>query len=145
MNEDHKLDIYYFEGTVVFNNLTKPNKFNKYDLTIAIDDANLDIYNQSGIQSKPKYDEKYKQTTVTFGKPAEKQVGKIITAVEPPKVMDGNQDDMDATLVDRGSKVICKVIVYETPKGVGSRLSSVMVVELKKKPEVHNATSYAPF
>lgn len=143
--DNNKLDIYYFEGTVVFQNLTKPNKFNKYDLTIAMDDANLDIYNQSGIQSKPKHDEKYNQTTVTFGKPAEKTVGKVITPVEPPKVMDGKQDELDPTLVDRGSKVVCKVIVYETPKGIGSRLSSVMVTELKKKPEVHNATGFAPF
>jgi len=143
---DQQMDIYYIEGTLVFQNLAKPSdKYGRYDITIAVDDANLDVYNQSGMQGKPKYDDKYKQTTVAFGKPGEKKVGNIITPTEPPACLDAKQDNLDPIVVDRGSKVVCKVIVYDTPKGKGHRLSSVMVTDLVKKPEVHNGTKFAPF
>lgn len=146
MSNNNDLSIWYFGGDVVFSNLKTPDeKYKMYSVTIAVTDAVLQEFKQSGIQTTVRTDSRTGKSLISFRRPSKKLVNDVMQAVEAPGVIDSSKNSLDADLVAAGSKVVVKVLVYKTMKGIGHRLQTVMVTELQSKPTVHTHDDYAPF
>lgn len=146
MSNENNLNIWYFEGDLVFSNLSVPDEqYKMYGLTIAVDEKNYSLFVDSGIQTKVRTDSRTNQKLISFKRPSKKLVNDTMQAVDPPVVLNSDKEQISGSTVDRGSTVVAKVLVYKTLKGVGHRLQSVMVTKIKEKPTVHNSTDYAPF
>jgi hypothetical protein len=124
---------FYFSGIAEWAKLTKPDtKFNAegiYSLDLFLDDISWDKFRESGVQLKVK--EKNGQQFVTFKRPHKKLIKGEVVELGRPVILD--QDDIELEeppLVGNGSRVTCKVSVYDTAKGKGSTLEKVRIDEL---------------
>ena len=118
-------NFYYFKGIVKFASLSRFDQYGKYSLSIVLDTGDIPKYNQSGIQRELKITDD--GPVVTFArKPF--TVGKDKKPIElgAPKVLDKNGQETDY-FVMQGQPVVCKVRTYDTVKGVGCSLESVLL------------------
>lgn len=125
-------EVYYFSGVVDFANITKLDKFGKYNVQLLISNDDLAKYHKSGIQRAIKQTDK--GNLVTFvRKPfiLDKKTNKPID-LGSPKIVDKNGEETDY-FVNGGMKVVCKVVTYMTDKGVGHSLESIMLTEKEGK------------
>ena len=117
----------YFEGPCAWAQLQKTDKFGNYSIQLYLDPDNLALYTKQGLAAEVKEDERGK--FVRFKRvPVRVKNGKPIE-FGAPRVF--NRDGQPITeLIGNGSKVICKVTIYDTPKGRSSTLEAVQVSEL---------------
>ena len=120
--------IYYFSGKVKFVKIKELDMYDRWSLTLDMDPNDLPKFTQSGIQKGIKKDDN--QNLVTFTRKPEYKVKKTgeVVKVEAPVVKDMNGNPTNR-YVRNGDKVVVKVSVYDTIKGKGSGLESIMLTE----------------
>lgn len=136
----------YFEGPCAWAQLHKTDKYDNYSIQLYLDPDGLALYTKLGIQSAVKEDDKgkfvrFKRTPVKIVKQKPVDFGK-------PSIFDRDGNPLkEGTLIGNGSKVICKVRVYDTAKGVGCTLEAVQVVDLIEYQKTESAVSddFKPF
>lgn len=126
--------IAYFSGTARWCYLRKPDKkYGLYSINLYPSDEDLKrLAKDYKGAIKIKEDNEGKKFVV-FRRPDSKvtAAGKKLV-FGPPDVLDPNGDPLDeAEMVGNGSKVIVKVIAYETARGRAMRLDAVKVTELE--------------
>lgn len=136
----------YLTGTCKWAKVHKPDeKYNKYSIDLYVDDKNRDIIVQSGSQATVKHDAdgqyvRIRRNPFSLVKGELKDWG-------PPTVLDHDGKPLTSN-VGNGSKVTCKVVVYDTIKGKGTRLEGIRVdelVEYNKDGDVLVAENVTPF
>lgn len=122
---------YTYKGTAKWAKLFKPDeKYGSYSIVLYPDKASLKQYIKVGHQGAVREDEDGK--FVTFRRKPQVLTKKgTVWELGPPKVLDENGEDLDK-LVGNGSEVEVTVETYDTPKGLGTRLATVKVNELKE-------------
>lgn len=125
----------YFTGTAKWAMLKKTDKAfgnERWKINVYLDGESMEKYHNSGIQSKVRVDEDGEY--VVFKREVEKvfntKEGKRIETFKAPAVLDADGATRLDKLVGNGSEVTCKVEIYDTPKGKGSRLVGVRVDRL---------------
>lgn len=116
---------YTFEGQCKWAKLQEPDeKFGDFRLDLHLDEANLAEYRKAGSQGRVK-DDNY----VTFRRPNKRLTAKgDLMEFGKPTVTD-QAGNAFTELIGNGSKVRINVSVYDTTKGPGTRLNSVVVLE----------------
>ena len=133
---------YYFSGTANWAHLYKPDdKYKNWKIDLILDDKGLETFRKSellleikeGDVKNPKTGKitHFEGPTITLRRPQEKLIKGEKVAFDPPTVLDEHGEPFkEQTLIGNGSKVTCKVIVYDTMKGPGHRLEAVRVDHL---------------
>lgn len=115
-------------GTVKWAKVRKPDdKYNNWTVNFYPDERSWRIFQDSGLQIRPKEDEDGK--FVIFRRPAEKLIKSELVKFEPPKVWDANNQAFDG-IIGNGSSATVKVAVYDTVKGKGHRWEAIRVDKL---------------
>ena len=142
---------YYFTGKCQWAKVYKgqeDQRYQNFGLDVELDEKNLAIYKESGIQTHLQVSGEKSQTGreitwcdgrkgvtfVKFKRPVSKLIKGQLVNYGPPSVLDKDNQPFDKP-IGNGSSVTCKVVVYDTAKGKGSRLETVRVdewVEYKK-------------
>lgn len=115
-------------GTVKWAKVRKPDdKYNNWTVNFYPDDRSWKIFQDSGLQIRPKEDEDGK--FVIFRRPAEKVIKSELVKFNPPKVWDASNQPFDG-IIGNGSSATVKVAVYDTVKGKGHRWEAIRVDKL---------------
>lgn len=148
--------LYEFEGIGKWFKIYEPDEFRgskRWSVNLYMDEANMNLYKRSGIQTTPKEDED--GVFVTFRRDTEKKIGKDYVEFTPPFIyQDGKtlvgyynsegrpiyqQNVKEAeevikkgenVLIGNGSTIKVRVEVYDTQMGKGSRLRSIEIVDM---------------
>ena len=110
-----------FSGKCKWPRLQNPDEYGKYQITLYLDDEGWVRFDQSGIQSVPKEDDKGRH--VTFRRPTQSLIKGETVEWGPPEVV----GVPEGALLGNDSDVTIEVVVYDTIKGKGSRLNKVTV------------------
>lgn len=133
---------YYFSGICEW--LKKDDEYRKHSLDLYMDDASWNKFENSGAQLKRR--EKNGRRFVSFGRPFEKMIKGEVKLLGPPLTINENGDPVELKKIGNGSKVTCKVNVYDTPKGKGTELVAIRVDELVEyNPVQVDETEESPF
>ncbi len=121
--------IYFFSGTCKWAKIHQPDtKFGeKYLIDLYLDPASLDLFQKSGSRSKVRQDEDGTFIKFSRNRWQKDKEGKDMD-MGPPDVLSHDNKPFDK-LVGNGSKVTCKVEVYDSKYGKGTRLAAVRVDE----------------
>ena len=122
-------------GTAGWAHLGSPGKFGNYTVDMYLDEDSWDKFEAVGLQLKPKEGDNGK--FVTFRRPPQQQLmsGKVIEH-GAPKIVDAEGVDFEEpSRIWQGSKLTCRLVVYDTLKGKGHRLEAVRVEELAEREE----------
>jgi len=118
----------YLKGTCKWAKMAKPDpKYNNYTINLYPDAASVALWKQSEAQTAFKTDED--GDYLVLRRPDFKLMGKEIVTYGPPEVLSKDNKEF-SDLIGNGSEVICKVTVYDTAKGKGTRLEAVRVETL---------------
>lgn len=122
---------YTYTGACKWAKLFKPDeKYGNYTINVYLDKAGLKQYVKVGHQGEVREDEDGKH--VTFRRKPQVLTKKgTIWELGAPVVVDEDNEPLDK-LVGNGSKVEVTVETYDTPKGLGTRLAKVKVLELRE-------------
>lgn len=121
---------YYFSGKAAWAKVFQPDtKYGvKYTIDVLLDDASLDLFRSSGSRVKERKDEKTGEVYIKFSRDEEGfRKGEKVT-FGPPEVL-GPDNKPWTALIGNGSVVTCKVEVYDSAHGKGTRLAAVRVDE----------------
>lgn len=121
---------HYFSGEASwsFTKRTREN-YNKdgqeWCISVDLDDESLAKFKESQLQNRPS------KTTgaYTFKRPCQKLIKTDIVTFDPPVVLDKDNNEISEEIGD-GSKIIVKVVSYDSRGGKGHRLEAIKVVEL---------------
>lgn len=133
---------YTFTGPCKWAKLVSPDeKYNKYGLDMYLDEENMKVFEASGMQLKVKEDEDGK--FVSFRRPVKTLFKDEVKEWGVPKVTMADGSELEE-LVGNGSNVTVEVDVYDTVKGPGHRLNTVVVNELVvyKRPSDTDGPDY---
>lgn len=123
----------YLRGIAKWAKLTTPDpKFKVYTLDLYPDDPSWELYHQTDLELKEREDDEGGKF-IKIRRPVEKLIKGEIVTFGPPKTLVPDGDgvaELGDKLVGNGSRVVAKVVVYDTPKGKGHRLETVLVEEL---------------
>lgn len=121
----------YLKGKVNWAKLNKPDeKYGNYTVDLYPDEASKEAYAKSEAQTAYKTNEDTKEQFLILRRPDVKLVGKELVKYGRPEVLDKDNQPWDMeNLIGNGSVVTCKLTVYDTAKGKGSRLEAVRVEE----------------
>lgn len=122
----------YIRGTFKWCKLVDPDKkFKVWTLDIYPDAPSWDLFHQTGLELKERTDAEG-NLFLKVRRPVEKLVKGEVVQFAAPEVLRKTEDGVEPLphLVGNGSKGVVKVVVYDTPKGRGHRLESVLVEEL---------------
>lgn len=128
-----KSKIYYFQGTAYWAKVFKPDqKYGHYCIDLVLDEDSLARLKECPLDLKIRDDEKGKW--VRFRRKPEATFKGETVELGPPTVLKYNPDQEEKytpfdRLIGNGSKVDCKVTVYETSRGYGHRLEAVAVLD----------------
>jgi len=123
-------DVVYFAGEAKWAKVREPDpKYKNYSIDLKLEGESLDLFDKFGLQLKVRKDENG-DPWVTFRRPVEKLVKGELVQYSPPAVFLGDEIYPAPGLIGNGSKVVVKVIVYDTKKGRGHRLEAVKVTDL---------------
>lgn len=135
---------FYFKGKCKWAKVFRPDMYGNYSIVLYPDKESLEAIRklkEEGLMNNiNKDDDGY---YITLRRPTAKMIRGRMIGFSPPAVLDYNQKDSEGNpipfaqqlTIGNGSDVVVKVIVYNfsSPtgrKGLGSRLESVMVVNL---------------
>lgn len=119
---------HYFKGIAKWAKVHTPDKkYGHYSINVYMDPDNLAAYTKSGIQVAVKEDEEGK--FVTFRRSPKKLIKGELVDFGGPAVFNAEGTPLKED-VGNGSDVTVKVTSFETAKGVGHRLESVLVNNL---------------
>jgi hypothetical protein len=120
----------YVKGKCEWAKLTKPDpKYNNYTINMYLDPESVKVWKESEAQNKTYTNKETNEEYITLRRPDFKLVGKEVMTFGPVEVLD--KDNKPFTdLIGNGSEVTCKVTVYDTAKGKGTRLEAVRVETL---------------
>ncbi len=123
----------YMTGVSGWTHLGQPGKYGNYTVDMYLDDESWEKFDKVGLQLKPKEDDQGKY--VTFRRPPSQQlINGTIIEHGPAKIVDDNGDPFEEpNRIWRGSKLTCRLVVYDTIKGKGHRLEAVRVEELAER------------
>jgi hypothetical protein len=137
---------YYFTGECEWAKLAKPDtKFDAegvYTLDLYMDGPSWEKFQQSGVQLKTR--EKNGRSFVKLKRPVKKLIKGEVKEMGPPVLLDADGEEYhehEKPDIGNGSRVTCKVAVYDTLKGKGHTLEAVRVDDLviyeanKDRPE----------
>lgn len=138
----------YLSGTAMWPKLKTPDtKFDVegvYNLDLILDEASRKKFKEAGIRVEMRETpdgEKF----VKLKRQHKKLIKGDVKTLGPPKVLDSEGNTLaDNILIGNGSKVTCKVAVFDTMKGKGHTLEAVRVDELVVY-EKHDEAEGAPF
>ena len=140
--------ILYVTGKAKWARLNKPDaKFNTYTLDLYLEDDELARFTRSGAQNEVRSGEDGK--FIKLRRPCVKLVKGEARQYGPPEVIDAKGQPVTCD-IGNGSVVTCKLSIYDTVKGKGTRLEAVRVDELVEyipvdTPEVMAADDIVPF
>lgn len=135
---------YLFTGKTKWAKVRKPDEtYDNYQIPVYLDDENMNLFKDSGIQTKIKEDDdgefvtfKRRHSEFNYAKKEQQVNG-------PPEVFlknaDGTYEPWPDGLIGNGSTVTVKVDVYDTRNGKGHRLLSVGVDDLVEYNAVQSA------
>lgn len=126
-----KNKIYYFRGVGKWCKVQTPDKkFGFYTLDLYLDDESLQMFKDSGLGLKLRESED--GLYIKLRREPERLIAGDVVNIGPPKVflLSGDKAEPFDGLIGNGSKIVCKVSVYDGPRGKGHRLESVGVEEL---------------
>ncbi len=119
----------YLSGNSYWAKLKTPDsKYNQWTLQLVLDNKSLKVYHESGMGISLKKNDKG-ETYVNLRRPVSKLIKGDLVKFDPPTLLDKDNQPIDL-LIGNGSKVVCKVVVYDTMKGKGHRLEAVRVEDL---------------
>jgi len=136
----------YLSGTCNWAKLHVPDtKFDVegvYTIDMYLDEASKAKFQEAGIRVDERED-KEGHMYVRFKRQHKKLIKGEVKTQGPPQVLDKEGEPFNG-LVGNGSKVTCKVAVFDTMKGKGHTLEAVRVDELVayEKPDANGG---APF
>lgn len=122
---------YGFRGVSYWAKVHNPDpRFDVYTLDLYLDEANLNLLKRSGLELKLRESEN--GTYVKFKRPTKKIIKGNLVTMGPPSVFLKTEDGKEAFEgnVGNGSVVEALIAVYDTPKGKGHTLESVIVYDL---------------
>lgn len=119
--------IYYWSGKCAWPKLLTPDPmYNNYSIEVALDSRSLSEFLESGAQTVLK--EKEGMKWAKLRRATSRVMNGTIETLGPPPVL-GPDNKPFSEPVGAGSTVTCKVLVYDTKKGKGTRLEAVRVEE----------------
>lgn len=121
----------FLSGIAKWAKFYKPDeKYNNYKVDLALDPQSLETFKKTNLMLTLKDTEE--GPTITLRRPISKLIKGELVNFGPPEVIDSNNDDVDLEKVSigNGSKITCRVVVYDTMKGKGHRLEKVRIDEL---------------
>lgn len=124
--------IFYFTGPCKWAKVHKPDTYNgedRYKIDLYLSKKELAKLNESGSKVKLKEDDDGK--FVTFSRKTQMEIAGETKILGKPMVIDANKQDFDKD-IGNGSLVTCKVAIYDTKMGKGTRLEAVRVDEWKE-------------
>lgn len=110
----------------------KPDtKYNNYAINLHLDKQSMEIFKNSGLQLQVKNDPVL-GPFIALRRPVSKLIKGQLQEYGPPKVEEyyDNQYHPSTKLIGNGSIVQCNVAVYDTVKGKGHTLASVVILKL---------------
>ena len=114
----------YLTGEAHWAKLKKPDdKYNNWCIDLKLDEEGMLAFKKSGMQLK------INEGKIKLRRPVQRLIKGDLVKFDPPSLLDENNDPLDV-LVGNGSRVTCKVSVYDTQKGKGHRLDAVRVEDL---------------
>jgi hypothetical protein len=129
--------IVYLTGKANWVKVDKPDpKYGHYGLDLYLDKGSMAKFEKTGCILKVR--ESDDGNFITLRRPSKKLVKGELVTFDPPELLQADGEtpfDIKTNLIGNGSKVTCKVIFYDTQKGVGHRLEAIRVddlVEYKK-------------
>lgn len=147
MTDKKKTETYKFIGKAFWAKVYEADEFRgttNWKIDLEVDDENLKLYKESGIQGKVKSNDS--GPVVSFKRPTTKLIKGVQQIFAGPKIMDkdgkviveykkndaGTGFDRvgDPVLIGNGSLVEVTVSVYPTSMGPGQRLESVRIIDL---------------
>lgn len=119
----------YLKGKVNWAKVRQPDpKYGNYTVDLYPDNDSVDIWVKSEAQTAFKTNADTQEKYLVLRRPDVKLVGKELVKYGPPEVLNADGSALDAeTLIGNGSEVTCKLTVYDTAKGKGTRLEAVRV------------------
>lgn len=124
--------IFYFSGPCKWAKLQTPDSYNGQDrwkIDLYLTKKDLKILEESGSKVKIKEDDDGK--FVSFSRKTTMEVKGEVQDLGPPMVIDKDKQPFDKE-IGNGSLVTCKVAIYDTRMGKGTRLEAVRVDEWKE-------------
>lgn len=126
--------IAYISGTAKWARLVKPDdKFGgSWQLDLYPDAEGWGIFNSLNLELSVREDkDNPEQKYIKLRRATKKIIKGELVEFEAPKLIDKNAKPWDPeVLIGNGSRVLCKIVVYPTPKGNGHRLEAVQVLDL---------------
>jgi hypothetical protein len=119
--------IFYFSGPCKWAKLSTPDEYNgqeSYKINVYLNKADLRTLDEAGSKIKVKEDDDGKY--VTFSRKKVQEIAGDLKDMGPPMVIDTNKESFTAD-IGNGSDVTCKVSIYDTRMGKGTRLEAVRV------------------
>lgn len=126
-----KTKIYYFRGVGKWCKVHTPDKtYGNYSLDLYLDEDSMQLFKDSKLGLKIRDNED--GTFIKLRREPERMVAGDIVNIGPPKVWLKTEDGKEPLKenVGNGSKIVCKVSVYEGARGLGHRLEEVLVEDL---------------
>lgn len=118
----------YLRGKCDWAKPTKVDpKYNNYTVDLYPDEASLQAFKMTDAQTKVTDTDKGKM--IKLRRPHSKMVKDEVRIFGPVEVLD-NKNQPFIGLIGNGSEVTCKVVVYDTVKGKGTRLEAMRVETL---------------
>jgi len=123
----------YLSGVSGWTHLGKPGKYGSFTVDMYLDDASWEKFETAGLRLKPKEDDK--GTFVTLRRaPQQTLMSGEVREYGAPKIVDSDNNPFEeASRIWMGSKLTCRLVVYDTVKGKGHRLEAVRVEELAER------------
>lgn len=130
--------IVYLTGICNWAKLLEPDKKYKYwGLDLYPDAQSLDKLKKSGAQLELRTDKEGKGPFVKLRRVQQKLIKSELVKNDPPNLLDHDNKPLpQETLIGNGSKVTCKIEVFDTVKGKGCNLVTVRVDELVEYSKV---------
>lgn len=124
--------IFYFRGIGKWCKVHTPDKtYGNYTLDLYPDELSWELYNDSGLDLKKRENED--GTFIKLRREPERLIAGDVVNIGGPKVWildsEGNKTEFTEN-IGNGSRIVCKVSVYQGRRGVGHRLEEVLVEDL---------------
>ncbi len=118
--------IVYLKGTTGYVKLDKPDDYDKYVVQLALDKASKKLVKESGMRNDIKDGD-----VIYLRRPVSTQfMDGTIKEYGPPSVIDLDGNEVPVSEYSRawtGALVTCKLTVYDSSRGKGSRLETVRI------------------
>lgn len=118
----------YLDGVADFQSLKEVDKYGNHSLKVILEGDDLFKFEHSGSQLSVKRDEEGKASVVFRRPPSRLTRDKKLLEFGPPKIYDKHGAPTNR-YVQKGDRVTVKLSLYDTEKGVGTVLESVILLD----------------